>query len=226
MALTLDRPAIVKTLFNNLADLGNDNPFAPAFISTNTSVPQRHKDIRKAKQLMAAAGYAKGFPIQLTTEQVGEIPQLAQIIQRSVKEIGVRMSLKILTVSAYFAGSQTGPPLGWGTTPWLNAPMNITDWGSRAVPNVLLVSAFQSKAVWNAAHWSSKKYDRLAKSFVAAIALKDQRKYSKQIEELLLHETPVIIPYFYNYLGAGTKRVKGYKADALGTVYLSHTSLA
>ena len=226
MALTLDRPAIVKTLFNNLADLGNDNPFAPAFISTNRSVPQRHKDIRKAKQLMAAAGYAKGFPMQLTTEQVGEIPQLAQIIQRSVKEIGVRMSLKILTVSAYFAGSQTGPPSGWGTTPWLNAPMNITDWGSRAVPNVLLVSGFQSKAVWNAAHWSNKKYDRLAKSFVGAIALKDQRKYSKQIEELLLHDTPVIIPYFYNYLAAGTKRVKGYKADALGTVYLSHTSLA
>jgi peptide/nickel transport system substrate-binding protein len=226
IALTLDRPAIRKTLFSGLADLGNDNPFAPAFISTNTSVPQRHKDIRKAKQLMAAAGHAKGFSIQLTTENVGEIPQLAQIIQRSVREIGIKMSLKILTVDAYFAGSQSGPPSGWGTTPWLNTPMNITDWGSRAVPNVLLVSAFETKAVWNAAHYSNKRYDSLVKSFIAAIALKDQRRYSKQIEELLLHDTPVIIPYFYNYLAAGAKRVKGYHADALGTVYLSHTSLA
>src|SRR6266851_553779 len=164
IALTLDRPSIVKTLFSNLADLGNDNPFAPAFISTNTSVPQRHQDIRKAKQLMEAAGHAKGFSIELTTEQVGEIPQLAQIIQRSVRQIGVKMSLKILTVDAYFAGSSTGPPSGWGTTPWLNAPMNITDWGSRAVPNVLLVSAFQSKGIWNAAHYSNKRYDHLSKS--------------------------------------------------------------
>jgi peptide/nickel transport system substrate-binding protein len=225
IALTLDRPAIARTLFSKYADLGNDNPFAPAFISTDKTVPQRHKDIRKAKELMAAAGYAKGFAIELTTEKVGEIPQLAQIIQTAVKQIGIRMTLKILTATAYFAGTSTGPPSGWGTTPWLNTPMNITDWGSRAVPNVLLVSAFQSKAVWNAAHYSNKKYDRLTKSFIGAIALKDQRKYARQIETLLLHDTPVIIPYFYNYLSAGTKRVKGYKPDALGQVYLSHTSL-
>jgi peptide/nickel transport system substrate-binding protein len=226
IALTLDRPAIARTLFSKYADLGNDNPFAPAFISTDKRVPQRHKDIRKAKQLMAAAGHAKGFAIELTTERVGEIPQLAQIIQTSVQQIGIRMTLKILTGTAYFTGSQTGPPSGWGTTPWLNTPMNITDWGSRAVPNVLLVSAFESKAVWNAAHYSSPKYDKLTKSFIGAIALKDQRKYARQIETLLLHDTPVIIPYFYNYLSAGTKRVKGYKPDALGQVYLSRTSLA
>ena len=36
------------------------------------------------------------------------------------------MRLNILTPTAYFAGKQEGPPLGWGTTPWLNAPMSIT----------------------------------------------------------------------------------------------------
>ena len=144
IALTLDRPAIVKTLFNGLADLGNDSPFARSIPSTDKTVPQRHKDIRKAKQLMAAAGYAKGFSITLTTEQVGEIPQLAQILQRSVKAIGINMKLQILTATAYFAGTQSGPPSGWGNTPWLNAPINITDWGHRAVPNVVLCSALKS----------------------------------------------------------------------------------
>jgi peptide/nickel transport system substrate-binding protein len=225
IALTLDRPAIVKTLFKGLADIGNDSPFAPVYPSTNKTVPQRHKDIRLAKQLMAAAGYAKGFSITLTTEQTGEIPQLAQIIQRSVKAIGIKMSLNILTSTAYFAGSQTGAPSGWGTTPWLNAPMNITDWGHRAVPNVYLVSAFESKGVWNAAHYSNKHFDSLAKSFLGAIALKDQLRYSKQLETILLHDTPVIFPYFYYYIAAGGKNVKGYEADALGEVYLSKTSL-
>src|SRR5262249_42508181 len=114
IALTLDRPAIIKTLFNNLADIGNDSPFPPLYPATDKRVPQRHKDLRKAKQLMAAAGYPKGFSITLTTEQTGEIPQLAQIIQRSVKAIGIKMSLNILTSTAYFAGTQTGPPTGWG----------------------------------------------------------------------------------------------------------------
>ena len=226
LALTLDRPQIVKTLFAGYADLGNDSPFAPVYPSTNKSVPQRHKNIRKAKQLMAAAGYPNGFSITLTTEKVGEIPQLAQIIQTSAKAIGINIKLRILTSSAYFAGSQTGPPSGWGNTPWLNAPINITDWGHRPVPNVYLTAALMTKAPWNAAHYSSATFDAAAKSYIGAISLKDQRKYSKIMEETLLHDTPVIFPYFYNYLQAGSTRVKGYKGDAIGQIYLSRTSLA
>ena len=224
VALTLDRPTIVKTLFNGRADIGNDSPFAPVYPST-ARVAQRHKDLRTAKQLMAAAGHRNGFSITLVTETTGEIPQLAQIIQHSVKAIGIKMTLNILTATAYFAGSQSGGPGGLGTTPWLNAPMNITDWGHRAVPNVLLNSALETGGVWNAAHYSNRRYDALVKSYEGAIALTDQRKYAKQIETILLHDTPVIFPYFYNYLAAGSTKVKGYQADALGQVYLSKTSL-
>jgi peptide/nickel transport system substrate-binding protein len=226
IALTLDRPAIVKTLFGKFGQPGNDSPFAPVYPSRNRSVPQRHKDIRKAKQLMAAAGHPHGFTITLTTEQTGEIPQLAQIIQRSVRAIGITMHLQILTATAYFAGSQSGPPSGWGTTPWLNTPMNITDWGHRAVPNVYLTAAFESKGVWNAAHYSNKQFDRAARAFIGSISRKDQQKHAGQMQRILLHDTPVIIPYFYDFLGAGTKNVRGYKADAQGSVFLSHTSLA
>ena len=226
IALTLNRPAIVRTLFGRFADVGNDSPFAPVYPSRNRSVPQRHRDIRKARQLMAAAGHKNGFAIKLTTEQTGEIPQLAQIIQRSVRQIGIRMTLEILTATAYFAGSQTGPPSGWGTTPWLNTPLNITDWGHRAVPNVFLTAALETKGVWNAAHYSSRRFDRAARSYIGAISLKDQRKFAGQMERILLHDTPVIFPYFYNYLAAGRRNVRGYKADAQGTIFLSHTSLA
>src|SRR3954452_7359611 len=226
IALSLDRKAIVKTLFNNFADVGNDSNFAPLYPSTDKRVPQRHKDLKTAKKLMAQAGHPRGFKITLTTEKTGEIPQLAQIIQRSVKALGIDMSLNIETSTAYFAGTQDGPPLGWGNTPWLNAPMNITDWGHRAVPNVVLTAAFKSKGIWNAAHYSNKKFDSLLDSFLAAISIKDQQKYERQMQQILLHDTPVIVPYFYNFLSAGTKKVTGYKADAQGTVFLSHTSIA
>ena len=46
------------------------------------------------------------------------------------------------------------------------------------------------------------------------------------MQRILLHDTPVIFPYFYNYLGAGSKNVTGYKADAQGSIFFSHTSLA
>jgi peptide/nickel transport system substrate-binding protein len=226
LALTLDRPAIVKTLFSGYSDLGNDSPFAPVYPSTNKSVPQRHKDLKTAHQLMQAAGQGKGFSITLTTEKVGEIPQLAQIIQSSAAAIGIHLKLQVLSSAAYFAGKQTGPPSGWGNTPWLNAPINITDWGHRAVPNVYLTSAWKSKGVWNAAHYSNKHVDSLIKSYVGSVALTDQLKYSKLIEQQLLHDTPVIVPYFYYYLQAASKKVVGYKGDAIGHTWVSRTSLA
>ncbi len=225
VALTLDRVAIRQRLFSGYASLGNDTPFAPVFASS-VALPQRHKDIAKAKQLMAAAGKANGFSTQLTTYKAFELPALAQIIQASVKAIGIKMGLRILTSTAYYAGSQLGPPKGWGTTPWLNTPMNITDWGGRAIPNVYLTSSLESKGVWNASHYSNKKFDTAAKAYIAAISLKDQRKYAKQCELILQHDTPAIYPYFYYQLGGASKRVKGYHADPQGQVYLSHVSLA
>jgi peptide/nickel transport system substrate-binding protein len=227
VALTLDRPAIINTLFNNFADIGNDTPWAPVYPATvgDPDVPQRKQDIAQAKQLMATAGFANGFAITLTTEQTGEIPQLAQIIQNAVKAINIDLKLEIQTSTAYFDGKY-GPGSGdWGNTPWLNTPINITDWGHRSVPNVYLTSALAYTGVWNAAHYNNPAFDDIAKKFVGAISLTDQRTYAKQGETILLQDTPVIFPYFYNYLAAGSKSVKGYNADPLGTVYLSKTSL-
>lgn len=56
LALTLDRPAIVKGLLSGRGSVGNDSPFGPRFPSTDTSVPQRAQDLAQAKQLLAAAG--------------------------------------------------------------------------------------------------------------------------------------------------------------------------
>jgi peptide/nickel transport system substrate-binding protein len=225
VALTLDRPAIIKTLFNNLAVIGNDTPFPPVF-GLAKSVPQRKQNIALAKHLMAQAGHAKGFAITLTTETTGEIPELAQIVKQSVAKIGINMTLNVETSTAYFAGSQTGPPKGWGNTPWLNAPINITDWGGRSVPNVYLVSTLQTKGVWNASHYSNPKFDNLVRKYLSSTTFKGQNAAAVAMSAILLHDTPVVFPYFYFYLAAGSKRVKGYLADPQGGVYLSKTSLA
>ena len=226
IALTLNRPQIKKTLFNDLADLGNESPFAPVYPSTSKGVAQRKKDLAKAKALISAAGLKPGWKTRLVTYQTAKLPQLAQIVKQAVKSIGGNVEVKILTGTQYYSGTPT-------TTPWLNEPMTITDWGHRGVPNVLLNAALTSKAVpskkagtWNAAHFKNKKYDALVKSFGAAVSLADQRKYSRQIQLLLLDETPVIFPYFYNSLNAGSPKVTGFKVDQLGQIYLSKTSLA
>ena len=219
LALTLDRPAIIKTILGGFGSLGNDSPFSPTYVSTDRGVPQRHQDLRKAKELLAAGGQSDGFTVELTGNKYLEIPQLAQIFQESARKIGVKVNIKILPVQVYYGGSAT-------TTPWLNALMPLTDWGHRAVPNVIASSTLSSKGTWNGAHYKSKEYDGLLKSYVAAISLKDQRKYSRLMQVLLLNDTPEILPYFNGWVMPGTPRLRGFEASPDAQTYLSKAFLA
>jgi peptide/nickel transport system substrate-binding protein len=220
IALTLDRPAIIQALFKGYADLGNDSPFAPVFPSTDTSVPQRAQDIAKAKSLLAAAGHPNGFSVHLTTEQLGEIPQLAQIVAQSAKSIGVTIGLTVESSSAYY-GKAT-----FGNSDWLDATMSLVDYGHRGVPNAFLTATLQTTNAktgtgsWNAAHFSNPQYDKLAAQYIATADLSTQRMVAGQIQNLLLNETPIIIPYFYNYLTATAKNVTGAYPTAVGHIFL------
>jgi peptide/nickel transport system substrate-binding protein len=220
IALTIDRPAIVQALFKGFADLGNDSPFAPVYPSTNTSIPQRKQDIAKAKSLLAAAGHSSGFTTQLVTEQLLEIPDYAQIVVQSAKEIGVTIKLKVESSAAYY-GKAT-----FGNSDWLDATMSLVDYGHRSVPNVFLTAPLETTNAktgtgpWNAAHFNNKQYDKLVGQYIASADLSSQRQLAGQIETLLLDQTPVIFGYFYNYLAATAKNVTGVYPTAIGHLFL------
>lgn len=217
LALTLDRPAIVTGLFRGLADLGNDGPFAPVYPSTNTSVPQRKKNIAEAKALLAAAG-SKGFAVTLTTEQLQEIPDYAVVIQNAAKEIGVAITLKIEPKAAYYGKAV------FGKSDWLDSPLGITDYGHRGVPNVLLTAPLTSTGSWNAAHFKNPRYDKLVANYIAAVTLADQKKIAGEIEDLLLDETPIIYAYFYDSLTPTQKAVTGVVTTAVPQLFLARAS--
>ncbi len=220
IALTLDRTAIVQALFKGYADLGNDSPFAPVFPSTSTSAPQRAANVAQAKSLLAAAGHASGFSTQLITEDFLEIPQFAQIVAQAAAPIGVKINLKVESSSAYYGKA------AFGNSDWLDAPMSLVDYGHRSVPNVFLTAPLQTinaktgTGAWNAAHFANAQYDKLAAQYIAAIDLSTQRSIAGQIETLLLDQTPVIYPYFYNYLTATAKNVSGVYPTAIGHLFL------
>ena len=220
IALTLNRPQIVQALFKGYADVGNDSPFAPVFPSTNTTVAQRTQDISKAKSLLSAAGHPSGFSTQLVTENFVEIPEYAQIIAESAKQIGVNISLKVESSTQYY-GKGT-----FGNSDWLDATMSLVDYGHRSVPNAFLTSALETynaktgTGVWNAAHFANAQYDKLAAQYVAASDLSTQKNLAGQIETLLLDQTPVIFGYFYNYLTATAQNVSGVYPTAIGHLFL------
>jgi peptide/nickel transport system substrate-binding protein len=214
IALSLDRPGMVKALLDSYGDLGNDSPFAPKFPSTDTSVPQRALDIAKAKALLSAAGHPSGFSTTLTTEEYQEIPQLAQVIAEAATKIGVNIKLKVENQTNYY-GKAT-----YGNSDWLDATMSLVDYGDRGVPNVFLEAPLSSGGPWNAAHFKNPTYDSLVKQYVASVDLQTQKQLAGKIETLLLAQTPLVIPYFINALTATASNVHGVVPTAISAIYL------
>lgn len=206
MALALDREKLVKGLFKGYASVGNDSPFAPAFPSTDTAIAQRKQDLRKAKELLAAAGVPKGFKVTLTTEHYIEIPDYAVLVQNAARAIGIDITLNVESQDAYY-GKAT-----YGQSDWLDSTMGITDYGNRGVPNVTLSAPLLSDGTWNSAHFKNKEYDGLVGSYVKALDLGGQKAAAGKIQTLLLDETPLLFGYFYDFLVVTRKGVEGIPA--------------
>jgi peptide/nickel transport system substrate-binding protein len=220
LAYSLDRPAIVAALFKGYAEVGNDSPFAPAFKATDTGVPQRTQNLRLARELLAKGGVPRGFSASLLTENSEEIPHFAEIVKQAASQIGVDIGLTIETSTKYYGQAV------FGKSDWLDGEMSLVDYGARAVPNLFLEAPLQSidpktgQGSWNAARFSNSTYDALSKQFAAAVDLSTQRRIAGQIERLLLNETPIIYPYFYDYLSATQKNVTGVYPTAIGELFL------
>jgi peptide/nickel transport system substrate-binding protein len=215
LALVVDRKGLVDGLFKGKAQLGNDSPFSPVFPYTDTSVAQRQQDLEKAKQLLSDAGKSGGFSVTLDTWNGFEIPDLAQLVQNEAKKVGINIKLNITDSAVYYGDAV------FGKSPWLDSTLGITDYGHRGVVNVFLGAPLLSKGTWNSAHFKNDQYDKLVADFTAQTDIPKQMAVAKQIQELLLEETPLVIPYFYDFLTGIKKGFGGIETTAMGHVQLT-----
>ena len=225
MALAINRPEQSAKIMLGEAQIGNDNPFWKGFASTDRSTKQRVQNLALARALLKAAG-AENLKVNLTTWNFLDHPDHAASIQAYAREAGIEVGLEVMA-AGYYSSEPAGADYAT-TTPWLNRPFTLTEYGARGVPNVYITRAYMSTGIgdWNASHYNNPEFDTQAKAYLGAAEVAAQRKATKRMAGILLRDTPVITDYFLNYVTASSSKVKNYVPEGLSHIRLAKVSLA
>lgn len=222
LALSLDRDAMIQQLFKGRADLGNDHVIAPIYPYFDESVPQRTRDVEKAKSLLAAAG-TPTINAVIHAGQLLEIPDLATLIKSQAAEAGFNLEVAVENLETFY-NAQWCPPEPKEPPCSGAAELGIVDYGHRATPDVYLNAALKSNGIWNSSQYASSEFDAAFGEFQAAIGVEAQKAACTKIETILNEDVAVALPYWYNYLAGSSKKYTGIYSSALGQMFFSSAS--
>jgi peptide/nickel transport system substrate-binding protein len=101
--LATDRQQLLDTVFLGYGSIGNDliTPLDP---SSPTNLPQRTRDVERARTLMAQAGLSGGVDVTLdTTTAYPGMDTTATLLAQQLAEIGIRVAVKVGPPDTYFS---------------------------------------------------------------------------------------------------------------------------
>ena len=158
LRLLADRRQLVDVGLLGYGTVANDL-FGKGLEYYDDTLPQRERDVRQAKALLAAAGHGGGLTLDLQTSAVAPgIVEAATLFQQQAKEGGVTINVSQVDPTSYFDPSRDYLKMPFAQTLWQGIP-TLTDF---------YTTALTSGASFNETHWSSKHTDDLVTAAVTA----------------------------------------------------------
>ncbi len=203
-----DRGAILEGAMEGLGVTGRDTPIGPVYGDYYLDLPEPEREVEKAKELLAEAGYEEGLEITLYTQEASPVPDIAAIWKEQMSEIGVEVDIQLLPSEVYYYDGLT----------WLEAGFGITPWGFRHSPQPYLDLAYKCGADWNETHWCDEELEELIAAAAREMDHWERVRLYHEIQEIFIERGPIIVPFFLDNLWAAHKRVKGLQpTGTLGT---------
>ena len=165
-------------------------------------------DVAKAKQLLAAAGYANGIDLELWTSMTEPSPRLAQTIQANLAEAGVRVKLVQRDASSMREAARKG-----------QTDLALKEWWADYpdAENFLypLLHGSNKGVGGNVSFYQNAQFDRIVSE---ARREQDEGKRAAlytQADQIAFDEAPMIFLFFYKDLYAVQPWVKGFTVPAV-----------
>jgi peptide/nickel transport system substrate-binding protein len=201
LKLVVDRQAMLDTVLLGFGEVGADSPVplsAPA--SYTKEAPKR--DVAKAKELLAEAGYKDGLKFDLyTAEGVPGMVRMAQVYAEMAKDAGIDINVIVTPADSY-----------WDNT-WLKQPILTGAWSMRP-PGEGLAIAYTQDAKWPETHWKRPDYDALLLKANTTVDPAERNKLYQDAGKMLADEGGLILPMFVHQVLALRKGCTGYTPRA------------
>lgn len=208
LKLVIDREEFLQAALQGVGELANDQPIPPVDpMWADLPIPQR--DIERAQELLAEAGYEDGLQIELhyTTGRVG-LQESALSFQEMAQEAGVEVELTNHPNDSYWAEI------------WLNRPFYMSNWTPRPMADQALSVAFLTGAEWNESGWSNEEFDEIVREARSVLDEDERFELYERAQELIAEDGGVIVPYFMSITGAWNDHVHGFELHPLRWVEL------
>ncbi|MFC5267590.1 ABC transporter substrate-binding protein [Kribbella qitaiheensis] len=205
--LSIDREALVKTIFNGLNTVAC-SPISPKseFTSDAAQVCPAH-DPAKAKELLGQAGVTTPYKVEMITSNNPDSLRLAQALQAMVKDGGFELVIKPVEYASLLDQQDRG-----------DFELLQLGWSGRVDPDANIFNFVGSEGSQNVAGYSSPEVDKL---------LTDARQSKDQAERVKLYgdvvtklqqDDPLIYMYRQRNLTGVSKKVLGVQTYPDGVI--------
>ncbi|WP_055523746.1 ABC transporter substrate-binding protein [Streptomyces graminilatus] len=169
LRLAVDREAMVKQVLSGYGSVANDilGTGDPAYAK---QIPQRARDLAKARQLLKEAGFDTSRTYELyTTEDISGLAESATLFATQVREAGVRIKV-VKQESAVF----------WDKT-WLKGDLYTTYWGTNDSVVFFASKTMVSGSAQNEAGWKDTAFDT---AYQKAIGTADAARRTQLLQKM------------------------------------------
>jgi peptide/nickel transport system substrate-binding protein len=212
LSLAINRQELVNILFFKHAKVCS-GPFLPGTKAFNPDVKVPTQNIKRAKELLNAAGYNAKHPFEfeIVTSNASSIrPYAAEILQYQLQKAGVKVKLRVMEWQAFlnmvvFPHKFDAVLLGWGLSP---TPDPYLFWHSDS----------DKAGGFNLVGYHNKQIDKMIEASQKIIDREKLGKLWREMFAIIVHDNPYLFLYIPNSITAVNKKIKHIE-PALGGIW-------
>jgi peptide/nickel transport system substrate-binding protein len=212
LELAIDRQALNQVVYDgqNTVGCGPISPNSVFFDKTRTC-PAR--DVARAKKLLADAGQANGYKVEMVVVNNPQQRRVGEVIQGMAREAGFDISLRPSEFASALKDNDDGKHQAF-----------LIGWSGRVDPDGNIHQAQACGGSLNATLACDERVDGLLNKAREATDIGQRRALYREASDLIAARRNVIYLYHPNYIVAFPKNFRGYKAVPDGLIRVKGTS--